>query len=203
MPIPAPIPAALAADLRALTDALDDPAADIAATLQGLGANAGQAVDSYVGLSVGYTGGSRPFSFVLLPEPAPLVRSSLRMSMAGPPLAVLTGVPAIDQAAEIVLVLYAENPGAFVDLAADLGWLTARPGAFDLDLDLDDLPTSSINSGMSALAKQSSIDQALGVLIGLGSTPEQARDELDRAAHTVGSPNFEAALAILSGLRPR
>ena len=27
----------------------------------------------------------------------------------------------------VVLVLYAGSPGAFVDLAADLAWLTARP----------------------------------------------------------------------------
>ena len=96
----------------------------------------------------------------------------------------------------VALILYAKSPGAFVDLAADLAWLTARPlGDFVLDQDLT-IPAGS-DSG-AQLSAASVINQAIGVLIGLGYTTQQADWRLDTQAAHAGTDRYAAAELILA-----
>ena len=55
-------------------------------------------------------------------------------------------------------------PGTFVDLAADLAWLTARPLS-DLVLDRH-LPPPAERGAATSLFEASVINQAIGALIG-------------------------------------
>jgi hypothetical protein len=99
------------------------------------------------------------------------------------------------------LVLYAATPGAFIDLAADLNYaLGLHPAALTLD---DDLTEPVSGTGITGLTSQSTINQALGVLIDRGHTPEAARQELNRLAALDSGQLHHAADAILrSTTRP-
>ncbi|HEY5334807.1 MAG TPA: hypothetical protein VIJ71_02160, partial [Mycobacteriales bacterium] len=102
--------------------------------------------------------------------------------------------------ASVALILYAGSPGAFVDLAADLAWITGRaPADFRLD-EHRGLPAGHTNR--NPLAAMSDINQALGVLIGRGSTPEQAERSLYARAATAGIDLLGAATLILAALSP-
>jgi hypothetical protein len=97
--------------------------------------------------------------------------------------------------ARLTLILYAARAGAFVDLAADLSWLTGRPlSDFVLDqhqhLAAGPLPADSVRS-------TSLINQAIGTLLGDGHTLEGADRELDARAATAGLSRLEAATVIL------
>jgi hypothetical protein len=182
----------LAADLRLLTAALDEPGADIAGSLRQLATDTAAAVPSYLGLSVIVSRSDRMFTFTNLTEGVAegAVRTSLRLTVRG----VSDGRAPPQEA----IILYAGSPGTFVDLAADLAWLTARPPS---DFVLDEHLT--IRPGPHAgtpLAAESIINQAIGVLIGRDHTPEQARAELDTQAVIAGSDRHSVARLILATL---
>lgn len=186
------ITAALAADLAVLTQALDEPGADIAATLRQLVSGAKTAVPSYLGLAVtaGHPGSGLSFT-TMADLTAPIdVRASLMM-----PLHRLARDVA---ASPVVLILYAASPGAFVDLAADLSWLTG------LELDefaLDQHLRLAVDPDAGGVGHAASlINQAIGVLIGRGRTPEQASHELDVRAADAGHSRHDAARVILAGV---
>ena len=178
----------LATDLRRLTAALDEPGADIAQSLHKMAADTQAAVRTYVGLNVSR---SDPlFTFTCLNDGilAGDIATSLRLTL--PSIGDSWAPPAV------ALILYAGSPGAFVDLAADLAWLTARPlSDFVLDRHLT-IPAGS-DSG-AQLSAASVINQAIGVLIGFGYTPQKADRRLDtQAAHT-GTGRYAAAQLILA-----
>ena len=156
------ISAALAADLGILTAALDEPGADVLHSLHQLGVDAQAAVPTYLGLSVTVDGSDPPFTFTIFEEgAADGVRTSLRLT--------LPGVGDGWASPSVALILYAGTPGTFVDLTADLAWLTGRPPSdFALDQHLS-VPAGS-DAGTS-LRAASVINQAIGVLIGRGYTP--------------------------------
>jgi hypothetical protein len=162
------ISAALAADLKLLTDSLDEPGIDLEALLQALAVGTSAAVDSYLGLMMTLVIDSFPFTLTTM---GPVdVATSLRL-----PLNVLCDVEPGS-----VLVLYASRPGAFVDLAADVGFaLGLAPDVVTLDGDLS--PTSDAG-GLNGLAEMSQVNQAIGILIEQGHVPESARDELHHMA---------------------
>ena len=186
------ITATLAADLAILSEALDDPDADIAEALRRLAADARSAVGSYLGLAVMSGSATFPLTLIAMEESAHPddVVSSLMI-----PLADEGG----DGAGEsLVVILYAARPGAFVDLAADLCWLTGRRlGDFTLDRHLR-LPAES-KSG-STVRASSLVNQAIGVLLGRGYTLPQAELELDARATAAGHSRSEAAVIILATL---
>jgi hypothetical protein len=185
------ISAALAADLGILTAALDEPGGDVLHSLHRLGVGAQAAVPTYLGLSVTVDGSDPPFTFTVFEEgAADGVGTSLRLTLAGvsdgwaPP--------------SVTLILYAGTPGTFVDLAADLAWLTGRPPSdFALDQHLG-VPAGS-DAGTS-LRAASVINQAIGVLIGRGYTPRQAHSKLDTQADGAGTARYTAAQFILDTL---
>jgi hypothetical protein len=185
------IGAALAADLGILTEALDEPGTDVLHSLHQLGVDAQAAVPTYLGLSMTVDGSDPPFTFTTLEDgAADDVRTSVRLTLPG------DGDGRASPS--VALTLYAETPGTFVDLIADLVWLTGRPPSdFALDQHL------SVPAGSDAgtyLRAASVINQAIGVLIGRGYTPGQAHSKLDTQADGAGTERHTAAQFILDTL---
>jgi hypothetical protein len=185
------ITAALAADLGILTAALDEPGADVLHSLHRLGVDAQAAVPTYLGLNVTVDRSDPPFTFTIFEEgAADGVRTSLRLTL--PCVGDGWASPSVD------LILYAGTPGTFVDLAADLAWLTGRPPSdFALDQHLS-VPAGS-DAGTS-LRAASVINQATGVLIGRGYTARQAHSRLDTQADGAGTDRYTTAQFILDTL---
>jgi hypothetical protein len=185
------IGAALAADLRMLTAALDEPDADVLQSLHHLGVDALAAVPSYLGLSVAADGSVPPFTFTTLEgSAAEDVRTSLRLT--------LPGVGDGQASPSVALTLYAGTPGAFVDLAADMAWLSGRPpGDFALDQHLS-VPAGSGDA--TRLGVASIVNQAVGVLIGRGYTPKEAHRKLGIRADGEGTDRYTAAQFVLDTL---
>lgn len=183
-----PIPAALERDLRALTDALDGPDADLSGSIAALASSARRAVGSYLGLSVLITVGPDDVALTLYDDNPSQARTSIYLaSPAGEPAAerIVTGV-----------VLYARVPGAFVDLAADAGWLDAtRVVRVD-----EHLPARADSSASTYLLDQSTVDQAIGVLLARGATLDGARVALAERARAGRTTRAEVARRILAEL---
>ena len=188
---------ALAATLGLLTAALDDPGADIAVSVGALGAAAAAAIGSYLGLTVCISGSSALRLTVWVPgKTMPVIRASLCIPMPN----VGAGTGGDGAGVGVDLVVYAGRAGALVDLAADLSWLTGRDlSDFALDEHLH-LPVDPDDT--LTLLTASLIDQAIGVLIGRGHTPDQARRELDVHAARTGTDRSGAAAHILTTLAP-
>jgi hypothetical protein len=186
------ITAALAAELEILTAALDQPGADVARSVRQLALNATAGVTTYLGLSVLVGRSDPPFAFTAMADgvAADDIGTSLRVE--------LPGVGDGEGRLTVAVNLYAGSPGAFVDLAADLAWLTARPlSDFVLDQHLT-IPSPS-NTG-TQLHAASVINQAIGVLIGRGHTPQQAHWQLDTQAADAGTDRHAAAQLVLAKL---
>jgi hypothetical protein len=185
------ITAALAADLAILTQALDDTDADIVEALRRLVADAKLAVRSYQGLTVVAGNATFPLTLTAMEDfahPDDVV-SSLMMP--------LSDERAANTGSRLVVILYAARPGAFVDLAADLCWLTGRQlSDFRIDQHLSP-PEPDSHGGVQ---RSSLVNQAIGVLIGRGYTPEQAELAIDTRATAAGRTRAEAANIILAGL---
>jgi len=185
------IPAALAADLATLTQALDDPDPDVQSLVQALARDTMLVVPSYLGVSLSIAAGvDTDFSFTVLAHTASQkdVRTSLQL-----PLARIS-----DSTALGTLTFYAASPGAFVDLAADIGWaLRLDPGVLLLDTHLL-VPATGAESGLAAI---SAINQAIGVLIDRGSDPAEASRELDRRGRRAGTTRHEAATHLLAAVQ--
>ena len=183
------ITAAMDAALAVLTQALDEHGTDIVHSLQRLAFDAAAAVPSYLGLSVVVSHSDPPLTVTTLADTAVAgdIRTSLHVLLSGigdghdPPL--------------VALILYAGTPGTFVDLAADLTWLTGRPLT---DVTLDEHLTVPAGPYTAAqLLAASDVNQAIGVLIGRGCTPEQARRQLDIQAANNRTDRHSAARLIL------
>ncbi|CAN5666563.1 hypothetical protein BH09ACT8_BH09ACT8_15420 [soil metagenome] len=182
------VTAAMAASLNILTAALDDSDADISRSLDQLAVETTSAIPTYLGLSILVPQSNPPFTISTLAVGVADgdIRTSLRVLL---PTAVAGGGSAV------AVIFYAAASGAFVDLAADLTWLTGRPSTdFTLDQHLD------INSGSdNALQLQaiSEINQAIGILIGRGYSPQKASWELDTQAANNRSDRHSVARLIL------
>jgi hypothetical protein len=108
---------------------------------------------------------------------------------------------------ETSLTLYAHRAGAFVDLAADLGYLLrSRPHLTDgwraedlIRLDRD-LPPPTRVSAITGVEELSIINQATGVLIDRGAPPDQALLDLARHAAAAGLDHYTYARTLLGHL---
>jgi hypothetical protein len=182
--------AATVAALTALTEALDDPDADIEHSLQIMALHAAAAVPSYRGLSIDVAQSNPPLHILAMAESVVTgdARTSLQFTMPGP------REPSIWPTVSIIL--FADSAGAFVDLAADLAWLTARPPTeFVLDRHLSAAaqPTSE-----RQLREATAINQAIGALISRGYTLQQASTELSTHAANSSTDRHTAARRILA-----
>jgi hypothetical protein len=182
------ITAALAADLATLSEALDETDADITEALRQLVADVRLAVRSYLGLTVTSGDATSPLTLTAIADTAHPddVVSSLMMPLYSE----------FDDANScLVVIIYAGRPGAFVDLAADLCWLTGRPLTdFALDQHLTLPAEPDMASGVHAA---SVVNQAIGVLLGHGYTPEQADAAIDAQAAAARHSRSDAANIIL------
>lgn len=197
------ITAALATDLALLTAALFDvsvdPRTDIAQTMLGFATNARLAVASFLGLTITITKRTRALAdqvvlrLTLLDDHNDPGDIKTSLVLPGP-----TDTTA-DQPG-IQVVLYAATPGAFVDLAADMAFLTgnALDGA-DLDQHHGLAGEPDITGGIHA---ESAISEAIGVLIDRGRTPDQASTELDTLAGAAHTDRITEATALLTALTP-
>ena len=171
------------------------------------------AVPSYLGLQMMIGQSGHPVTLTRI-TPHRTATTSLRL-----PLTVLG--PRFD--AESRVTLYAATAGAFVDLAADLSYAlhlptcTARStdiGSSDADdqqrgragsdrrITLDaDMPPSPLASGVSGLSELSTINRAIGVLIGQGHHPDDAADTLRRGAFREGLEPHSYAARLLERSR--
>jgi hypothetical protein len=188
------IPAGLAAELDLLTQALDLPDADVAKTLTRLAADSQTAVDTYLGLTVIIIANRSRFDLTVLNEGAQAgdIRTSLLIPLSA-------DVGGQNPPTSVGVVLYAAKPGAFIDLAADLSWITGRP--LD-DFRFDEHRALPLSDTPIHLSATSNINQALGVLIGQGCTTEQAERDLHARAVAAGLDVLGAATLILASLAP-
>jgi hypothetical protein len=185
-----------AADLATLSRTIDDPEIDLLRMLTQLTRQIRRAVPSYLGVSISMTTSPSHVITIDVMEDTSgptAIGSSLKLP-APVAMADVRGRPGPHQ--DITLVLYAGRPGALVDLAADLGWLTGLAlEDFVLDQHLVGPQGSTGTLSAASLA-----DQAVGVLLGQGHTPEQALRILDGRAVTDGISYQVAAEAILDEL---
>lgn len=175
----------LADGLGLLSAALDDPGVDLVATLNRLAADTTLAVPTFLGMSLTITGGMSPVVFTALdpPQAASIETSLLLPLIAGPGANGRT----------VCLVLYASAAGAFVDLAADLEWLTGI-GTFVLDQHLKP-PVDA--DAVGTLHAESVVNQAIGFLIAGGLTHGAAQRRVAELARTTGQHRHIAAASIL------
>ena len=160
--------AGLAVDLARLTDALDDPETDLADLVGSVHDAFVVAVPSALGVA-----------FTIRASPAEVTVSTLDGAVAA--VATSLQVPLgswTDLEPGSSVIFYAGTTGALVDLAADLGWLLNLRA----DIVLDGHLPAQRQGVTSGLAELSVIQQALGVLIDRGRTPQAGRDELEHLA---------------------
>jgi hypothetical protein len=185
------MPAALAAELRLLDEVLDGSAPDLVTTLVRVISEAALAVPSYLGLSVlvrHEDESSLELTTLDVPRPD-RIGTSLRFTLGGDPAMGDGRIAVID------LVLYAAQPGALVDLAADLAWLTGRQAdEFRLDVDL----VGPQEGPRSSLTSWSTVNQARGVLMSGGLTVGESDLELDARAAAASISRSLAAADLLA-----
>ncbi|MBJ7289939.1 hypothetical protein [Williamsia sp.] len=185
----------LATALATLTQALDQPGADIAVGLDRLTADAAASIPSYKGLSIIVSQSEPPFAVTVLAsgnQPGE-IRTSLRFTIRAeggghehPP---------------VDLIFYGGSPGTFVDLAADIAWLTNQPlDALTLDEHLTVTAASDIATQLDAASE---INQAIGVLIGRGLTPHEAVLRLEQIVGDNATDRHGAARIVLDTMVSR
>jgi hypothetical protein len=180
---------ALTADLLLLDDALSDTEGDVEQQLHLLLRDAQISVPSCVGLCV--TVETTPVEFRLVAYDDPIAPIHAVAS-----LCVTLPARRVPVAAAVTLVLVAMAPGAFVDLAADLAFALGLPlSDIVLDQHLGERRGNATN-----LADLSAINQAIGMLIGRGAGPAEARVALQLVADSSASPLADAARAVLISL---
>lgn len=195
--------AALGADLSLLTSALfdlaADPKTDVAVSVLDLAATTRLAVDSFLGLSITITEHTRALAgqvllrLTLLEDPADPGDIATSLLLPGP-------AETTQDLPDIQVVLYAATPGAFVDLAADLAFLTGNEldsGGLDRHQSLAREPDIT-----GVIQDESMINEAIGVLIGRGNTREQAHIELDTLVQEANTDRLIEAARILTTLTP-
>lgn len=147
--------------------------------LTALAADLERAVPSYLGLQLVLRDHGHEVTLTAfdLTTTADLISTSLRLTLAA------LGVPGADPSSSITF--YAQNPGAFVDLAADLTVALPGHGRDGISVD-DERRPSTLHPGLTGAAELSTINRAVGVLIGQGHHPGQAHGELERRAAAAG-----------------
>lgn len=183
----------LAETLSLLSRSVGQPDGDLFGTLDALTQAAGAAVPSFLGFRVTVGIFSPPLEFTWGPTLAP-----------GPGVPIPAGTSLLfrlplgrGSQPGVNIVLYATRPGAFVDLAADLRWLTRDDGGLVLDRHHVGAVTAVYTDHVMAA---STIDQAVGALIEGGLTPHEADAALDASAAGEAPDRLAAAHQVLADL---
>ncbi len=160
---------ALAVDLQQLTAALEAAPRhrlDLTRSLRSLAQEAERAVTSFLGLSITVTVDGQDVTLTSLTDMVERrdIASSLQVPL-GTISPELTGT----------VVFYASHPDAFIELAVELGGVPVA----------DEVPAAAdgpLVSGIVGAQQLSSLNRAVGLLMGRGFPPEDAHRELvDRA----------------------
>lgn len=179
------VPAALLRDLLALSVSVDgddvhDPGPELTALVTALRT----AVPSYRGLDLTLHDHGQPVILSsFLPGAEGKIATSLRLSLAG----LSAGFDSRSQ-----VIFYATTPGAFVDLAADLGYALGAPAVLDADL-----APQTLVSQLTGLEDLATINRAVGMLIEQGEDPAEAHATLRRSAAAAGVDTHVYAARLL------
>jgi hypothetical protein len=181
------VPAGLLGHLNDLADSIGIDAEFLHAPLTRLVDDLLAAVPSYRGLRLTIVQTGQPVTLTDLPpaESDGEVLTSLRIPL---------GLMDREHDGASRVILYARTPGAFVDLAADLGYAlktklvqASLDGTASHPLLLDaDLPPASRISGLTGIAELAAVNRAIGLMIGRGHRREGAYDTLRREATEAG-----------------
>lgn len=186
------VPRALHAELAVLTEALADPGVNLQQQVQRLADSIRGAVSSCLGLRVTIVVDGNPFTVTVLDD-------AVEPVAVGASVAITLGA-AHPTATTSSVVFYASTPGAFVDLSAAAH--RPNPGAVVLDVHLDNPQGAHPVTGSTGLPQAAIINQAIGVLLARGRTPQQARAALDARAVKTGLSVVATARAVLATTLP-
>jgi hypothetical protein len=154
----------------AVPDAVTGEQVELQDSLTALTTSLRHAVPSYRGLALTLVIDEQPVSVTSAERgDTSDIATSLRFSLAW--------VPLLGRDSQITF--YASVPGSFVDLAADLAVALGSKG---LRLD-EDIPLALV-SDLTGVVRLSTINEAVGVLIDHGHTPDSAQRELRHIADT-------------------
>jgi hypothetical protein len=167
----------------AVPDPMTGQPVDLQTSLAALTASVKRAVPSYRGLALTLVIDEQPVSVTSAERGD---TSDITTSLC----LLLAWVPLLRTDSQITF--YASIPGTFVDLAADLALVL---GGESLRLD-EDIP-SALASDLTGVRGLSTINEAVGVLIGHGHTPDGAQRELRHMADTTRISIHRAAEAVI------
>lgn len=178
--------------LAELTEAFDDPGVNFLRSLSQFADQVRLAVPSYRGLSLTVTTARSSTQVEVMDDG--IAPGGIGSSLRIPATTILNrGPTGPSRDDDISLILYAGVPGALVDLAADLGWLT---GVAESDLALDQ-HLAGPQPHAATIDGDSAINQAIGVLLGRGETHRQAEIIIAVRAAAEGISPQATAAAIL------
>lgn len=174
----------LTARLAVLTEALASGGDDLRTMLTVLVDDLSAGISSFAGLSITVPVDGEPVTLTAM-------NSSTAAASMLLPLRAGTGAGHV--------VFYAENPGAFVDLAADAQFALGPGWGVVVDGHLPPPNALAAQRGLDAVTDRSTVNQGLGFLIGQGYPPERAHVELARRASAAGVSLLQIARQILRG----
>jgi hypothetical protein len=167
----------------AVPDPVTGQPIDLEASLAALTSSVKRAVPSYRGLGLILVIDEQPVTVTSAERGnASDIATSLSLSLAWVPLL----------GPDSQITFYASVPGTFVDLAADFAHALGSEG---LRLD-GDIP-SALVSDLTGVRRLSTINEAVGVLIGHGHTPDGAQRELRHMADTARISIHQAAEGVI------
>jgi hypothetical protein len=185
------VPPALIEGLTLLSDALDDPVMDLEAILSVLTDDLVSAIPDYLGLIVTQHIDGHPIIVSTLDSASSgQARSSLMLSLLPPAPGASAGSVAF----------FSGSAGVFIELADDARWIFNLTGPPVLDGHLTMGRSASEVAGIHGLTAHTNINQAIGVLIEEGHTPDGARDELARRSARAGRSMPEIAIHLLENI---
>ena len=187
--VPVDTPRLLTDDIRdlfsdlAVPDPITGQPVDLEDSLMALIASLKRAVPSYRGLALTLVIDEQPVSVISAERgDTSDIATSLCLSLAWVPLL----------RTDSRITFYASVPGTFVDLAADLAFALGMEG---LRLD-EDIPLALV-SDLTGVHRLSTINEAVGVLIGHGHTPDSAQRELRHISDTTRISIQRAAVVVI------
>lgn len=179
------ISTALVEGVSALMADLDQPRPSLLDALKALNRDAKRALRSYLGLQLLMGDADQ---VITLTSMSPVASVPVSASLCLP----LSAIGSSGRSSDVI-IFFADNPGAFVDLAADLTY------AFGLAapvIVLDAHQPSTLVSGLAGVEDAATIDRAIGALIERGHHPDRALGRLRElaTASRVGVAAYAAAM---------
>ena len=190
----------LLSPLDALAQSLDMQDGQVESSVTELVEILTKSIPSYCGLRLTFTRHGYP---VVLSIFTPGLQQQPVTSLRAPIAAFARADGSSPHEAGSQVVFYATVPGALVDLAADLSYalrsgMAGQAGAADPAVILDDdLPVTDLRSGLTGLGHVSTINRAVGLLIGEGHPPDEAHTTLRQQAAAGDLPLHLYAASIL------